>query len=169
LTLHSDLVEQANHLTVREPKKPRQASLRRATSAAYYALFHMLLYEATLMLFPHNPNGLRNRSRRAFTHQEIKNACSLFAKPTGGVDGLTTNPLAPELTEIAQTFVDLQEARHKADYNLAETFDRVQVLGYVKRARDALAKWKIVKGTPNANVFLSALLVNSRWNKEPKP
>src|ERR1700684_3228614 len=48
LALHNDLLEQAEHLARREPKRPRQASLRRAVSAAYYALFHFLISEATL-------------------------------------------------------------------------------------------------------------------------
>jgi hypothetical protein len=43
-----DLLEQAQHLANRERKEPRQASLRRAISTAYYALFHLLISEATL-------------------------------------------------------------------------------------------------------------------------
>jgi len=43
-----DLLEQAKHLANREPKRPEQASLRRAVSTAYYALFHLLVSEATL-------------------------------------------------------------------------------------------------------------------------
>ena len=41
-----DLLEQANHLARREPKRPKQASLRRAVSTAYYALFHLLIGQA---------------------------------------------------------------------------------------------------------------------------
>ncbi len=41
-----DLLEQAQHLAQREPKRPKQASLRRAISSAYYALFHLLISEA---------------------------------------------------------------------------------------------------------------------------
>ena len=44
----NDLLEQAWHLAKREKRKPRQASLRRAVSTAYYALFHHLIHEATL-------------------------------------------------------------------------------------------------------------------------
>lgn len=40
-----DLLEQARHLANREPKRPKQASLRRAVSTAYYALFHLLSME----------------------------------------------------------------------------------------------------------------------------
>jgi hypothetical protein len=42
------LLEQAKHLAKREKKKPRQASLRRAVSTAYYSLFHLLIHEAAL-------------------------------------------------------------------------------------------------------------------------
>src|SRR5712664_67396 len=42
-----DLLEQAQHLAQREPKRPKQASLRRAVSTAYYALFHLLITETT--------------------------------------------------------------------------------------------------------------------------
>jgi hypothetical protein len=41
------LLEQAEHLAKRERNRPRQASLRRAVSTAYYALFHLLIHEAT--------------------------------------------------------------------------------------------------------------------------
>jgi hypothetical protein len=41
-----DLPEQAYHLGRRERKNPIQASLRRAVSTAYYALFHLLIDEA---------------------------------------------------------------------------------------------------------------------------
>lgn len=41
----NDLLEQARHLANREPKRPKQASLRRAVSTAYYAIFHLLSIE----------------------------------------------------------------------------------------------------------------------------
>ena len=165
LALHNDLIEQARALALREPKKPRQASLRRAASTVYYALFHMLLHEATRKLFPSSPSGLRYRAGRAFAHAEMKNVCRKFVKSTGGIADLTTSPIEPELAEIAASFVDLQQARHDADYNLAETFDRIQALAYIDRVQGAMKAWKAVSHTPNANVFLAALLLDSRGNK----
>jgi hypothetical protein len=38
MSFADDLLEQAYHLANRESKKPKQASLRRAVSTAYYAL-----------------------------------------------------------------------------------------------------------------------------------
>jgi uncharacterized protein (UPF0332 family) len=165
LTLHHDLLEQAQYLAYRESGKPRQASLRRAVSAAYYSLFHLLLHEATHLLFPAKPTTLRDRARRAFTHSEAKNVCETFARKEGGIKDLTTQPLEQQLSEIAATFVELQEARQRADYDLTQTFERVQVVGYVDDTRFAMAKWETIKNKPNANVFLAALLVHNRWNK----
>ncbi len=95
----------------------------------------------------------------------MRSVCALFAKPNGGVKDLTTSPLELELTEIAAAFVQLQEVRHQADYDLVEVFNRSQVLEYVALAREAMSKWQAVKNTPNANVFLTALLLHNRWNK----
>ena len=41
-----DLLEQAYELAHKEPTNPKQASLRRAVSTAYYALFHLLIDDA---------------------------------------------------------------------------------------------------------------------------
>jgi hypothetical protein len=110
LTLHHDLLEQAHHLAFREPGKPRQASLRRAVSTAYYSLFHFLLHEATNRLFPARPTALRERASRAFTHFEAKNVCEIFAREKGGIKDLTDDPLERQLAEIAATFIQLQES-----------------------------------------------------------
>ena len=46
--LAEDLLRQADHLAAYERLNPSQASLRRAVSTAYYALFHLLIGEAAL-------------------------------------------------------------------------------------------------------------------------
>ena len=43
----NDLLELAQHLAKLDSENPRQACLRRAVSTAYYALFHLLIAEAT--------------------------------------------------------------------------------------------------------------------------
>ena len=52
MSLHDDLLGQARQLAAKEPKRPLQASLRRAVSASYYALFHLLVYHAARRMFP---------------------------------------------------------------------------------------------------------------------
>jgi hypothetical protein len=166
VTLHRDLLEQAYHLANREPKKPRQASLRRALSTAYYALFHFLLYEATLLLFPAKPSDLRARASRAFVHGEMKSACQSWST-TKMPPGCTT-PIESQLKAVAEAFVDLQQLRHDADYDLAKFFDRISVLPEIRKVENAIGGWKAIKKSDNAKLFLSALLLHGKWNKVNK-
>jgi uncharacterized protein (UPF0332 family) len=46
MSFAQDLLEQAQHLVDWDGANPKQASLRRAVSTAYYALFHLLIDEA---------------------------------------------------------------------------------------------------------------------------
>jgi hypothetical protein len=72
-------------------------------------------------------------------------------------------PLEPEFNRIANAFVELQEARHTADYDAGTPFDRNDVLQKIDLAERAFSDWDTVKNRPNANVFLAALLLNSYW------
>jgi uncharacterized protein (UPF0332 family) len=164
VSLHSDLIEQAEHLAKREPKKPRQASLRRAVSAAYYALFHMLIDDGALKLIPNEPISLRAQAQRAFAHGEMKKTCEQFGK-SAVFSHLLALPVEAELTRVAAAFVDLQQQRHAADYDLSQTFDQLRVSLIIDQAKKATLDWRAVRHTPNANVFLVALLLGTRWNR----
>jgi len=73
LSLSSDLLVQARTLIAGEPKRPRQASLRRAVSAAYYSLFHMLAEDAAQAFFAGaDAVELRMVVRRALQHATMK-------------------------------------------------------------------------------------------------
>jgi hypothetical protein len=68
---HDDLLRQAFHLVHKEPRKPKQASLRRGVSTAYYALFHLLISEAVANW---NRVSLRAALGRAVDHGMMKAA-----------------------------------------------------------------------------------------------
>jgi hypothetical protein len=161
MALHDDLLEQAGHLAMRETKRPRQASLRRAVSAAYYALFHILAAESTQKLLPPHPGSLRVQARRAFVHKDMRELCRQVSRPrpAGTIASLLTVPIEPELRLVAEAFVTLQQARHEADYDLTATFNRVDVLQLVQRAHSAVANWRAIRSRPNATIFLAALLI----------
>jgi len=167
LALPEDLLAVSRHLALREPKRPRQATLRRAISTAYYALFHLLASAGAGALAPARPAALRSRVRRAFGHEEMKRVCAQFQHGEASLGAATrpliTAPLEPELATIAATFVALQDARHAADYDAAESFSRADALDLVRAAETAFAAWKTVRGRPNANVFLAALLLGRGW------
>lgn len=114
-----DLLAQARDLATRDPLKPKQASLRRAVSTAYYALFHLLVTAASQSL-GRGSAPLSRLLARAFDHSEMEKACGTFAaggampQAVTGAYGPIVVP--PELRRVAQAFRDLQEARHDADY-----------------------------------------------------
>ena len=57
MTLQRDLLAQARHLATREPKRPKQASLRRSVSASYYAVFHLLVDNGVRRLVSGGPTA----------------------------------------------------------------------------------------------------------------
>ena len=106
VSLHSDLIEQAEHLAKREHRRPRQASLRRAVSAAYYALFHLLVREATNRLV--QVAALRPRVARAFDHKTMMTVCQDYVRLRPNAAGQLTaaNQLLPrQLQDLASEFV----------------------------------------------------------------
>ena len=161
MSLHQDLLRQARHLATKEPRRPTQASLRRGVSAAYYALFHLLVDEAVGRMIAASRPALRNCLRRAFSHNNMNKAAQMFAmadvnrKPSPGLEG---NPLQPKLIKVAEAFVDLQQARHDADYNMAQRFSCQDVLDLIDQADRAVADWRDVRTSLPADTFLVGLL-----------
>jgi uncharacterized protein (UPF0332 family) len=178
LALHHDLLELAGHLAIRETKKPRQASLRRAVSTAYYALFHLLIADAVTRFMPARPIGLRLLAQRAFNHGDMYNVClnfmtsqrtflksGLSSQTPSQAQKLLTFPLDLPLFAVMQAFNSLQSARHDADYNLNKPWNREKALDNVQTARRAFDYWSLARETPNATVFLTALLLQRHWGR----
>ncbi len=158
----ADLLEQAKHLANREKKRPRQASLRRAVSTAYYALFHLLVHEATLNLRRVEQRALLGR---LFEHGRMKNACErqkglcrdYFAahpspKRRPDFDCMT------HLQKVANIFVQAQQQRHVADYDNSKPWTRTEVLIEIQLVEEAFDSWYRVRNHPFAQEFLISLL-----------
>jgi hypothetical protein len=178
MTLPYDLLDQAYHLAKRETRKPKQASLRRAVSAAYYALFHLLVADGAKRLSPPTPAGLSLLIQRTFNHGEMRNVCKNFAEghsaaingkrpgqPPVATRKLIVLPLDPRLFNVIKVFINLQEARNEADYELAGQWNRMDVLELIRTTRQAFADWQAVRGSPNAIVFVIALLLQKHWGR----
>lgn len=165
MSLHGDLLEQAEHLARRERGRPRQASLRRAISSAYYALFHLLIHEATLRI-ARGP-AVRQKLSRAFEHADMKSASRAFAgAQTGQLARLSGGlPIPAALRTVATTFVILQEARHAADYDIATRFTRLQTENLIGRVQQAVRAWQAIRTDEVAHLYLAALLLWKRWDR----
>lgn len=178
LAYHHDLLEQAEHLAAREPQKPKQASLRRAVSTAYYALFHLLIADGPRLLFPRQPPGLRPRIARAFAHNAMRNVCKGFieanvaaarGRPSDGIPNATrvllVFPLVPALVAVLEAVVEIQEAPHEADYDLAKPWNRLRAANHVATARNAFASWQAIRHDLNTSVLVAAILLRGQWGR----
>jgi hypothetical protein len=109
-----ELLDQATLLVT---GKQNQANLRRAVSSAYYALFHLLIRDT----IAHWSNPAHYpRLVRTFEHRSMKTASAsmLNRLATEGGNFIPAQLAVREkLRLVAQGFVDLQQARHKADYD----------------------------------------------------
>src|SRR5258708_19557495 len=112
-----------------EPRKPKQATLRRAVSAAYYSLFHLLTAEATSrMVTGPNRDPLRYALGRAFSHSIMRDACAEISKVNGGKlkDSLCGNSVPTYLKHPPQPFLELHQAPHEASYTLNTVLTRAE-------------------------------------------
>lgn len=153
------LLEQAEQLALSGTGRPRQSDLRRAVSTAYYALFHLLTQAGAALV--HRSAALRLLLARHYEHRDMKNASRGFA------DARLTAPLErivgdipDELSAVAKTFVELQEARHLADYDTSGegSFSRPDVREILARTRQAFQAWEQLRTTPAGELYLLAML-----------
>ena len=164
MKLHVDLLNLSRNLISGEDR-PGQAHLRRAVSTAYYALFHLLVYDATRRMFGAQDDraALRSCLARAFTHSNMAKVAKAFegtgAAPNWLRAAMDRLEIQPEIVGVAREFIALQNARHKADYDLSEQVTPSWAGGLVSRAEEAFTEWAKVRETPQADVFLAGMLV----------
>lgn len=120
MAFHDDLLSQALQLVHNTPST--QASLRRAVSSAYYAVFHLLIAEATS-----NWSNVKLRAAlgRPFDHGTMRKASdrllNMQAFPFAGEDA----KVVADLRFVARTFTQLQQDRYFVDYNLTKDLDQL--------------------------------------------
>jgi hypothetical protein len=161
--VHEHLLEQAVTLARLDARRPKQANLRRAISTAYYALFHLLVDEACRSQIGslHEQAPFRHVLGRAFVHGVMNEACKSFAGGTlkkGVSKGLPVGFNIPmEIRDLAATFVDLQDKRHLADYDMTERFKRSDVFTLITRVGKDIEMFQNLAPTDEKTFFLACL------------
>jgi hypothetical protein len=170
VSLADDLLELAKKSVNYSRSDVLDARLRRSVSTAYYALFHLLVEAGAARLTGHP--GLRMLVGRAFVHADMYKTAKTFKSGPGGLPATVSAlgiPLPPELSTVASAFVDIQDARHEADYNLGKSFVRAEARDLVDQVGLAFTEWRAVSANPAhsdaCDLFLAALLLGQRWNK----
>lgn len=145
--------------------RPRNADLRRAVSAAYYALFHHIVLGVTSHLLPSGPQADRYALGRLVTHSSINQVCTWtqtpkqapqLARPT-----FARLNQSPDMLDVAIAFPSLYLARHEADYDHTAPFTRPTTLAHIDQAKDAIRKLDNAKGTPELESFLAYIALRT--------
>jgi hypothetical protein len=150
-----DLLKQAFLLLNKESKNPTQASLRRSVSTAYYALFHLLIQDASA-----NWSRLDTRDylARAFEHKTMKEASSRAENAT--YERSVSPQVVAKLRSVAKAFRELQFQRHLADYSNATKWDRTKASAKVNQSKTSFSNWKSIRNEYVAQRYLVSLLSN---------
>ncbi len=122
----------ADELASRDTGRPKQASLRRATATAYYAVFHALCELcADELVGRSKPWSAYTPLYRLLDHRAARNILEQ-ARRMGAIN--------PAIEAISVSFTTLQTARIEADYVPSRfRFARQQVKNLIAEAREAVA------------------------------
>ncbi|MGA7235819.1 MAG: hypothetical protein WBY44_09075 [Bryobacteraceae bacterium] len=156
MALADDLLEQAAHLATREPKRPKQASLRRAVSTAYYSLFHLLISSGISHWKDHRQRPIIARS---FSHTVMREASQKIANKQFPASDAA---VATSLKMIANAFIDLQQERHNADYSYVKKWSRTEVQSHIDSTAKAFAAGKRIRDERLAKDYLISMLFRER-------
>lgn len=159
LAYHDDLLRQARLLVDNEPRRPKQASLRRSGSTAYYAVFHLLVHAASANW---KQPELRAELSRAFDHQYMKVASNRLQDRNRFPYREEDPRVVSALRSVARTFSDLQKMRHDADYDNTRNWTKTDALRQVQSAEQAFEKWQPIRTEKIAQSYLLSLLVKRR-------
>lgn len=148
-----DLLWLADRLLSTDAPNSTQSNLRRAVSTAYYALFHLLIDEAVS-----HWAVARHRSKlaRTFDHGAMRKICEDQIKNFRSVGSPAALAL---LAEVAQTFVELQSARHTADYDNSYIWTKADAQEWIDRTAKAFTSWRAIRAQDESQDFLLSLFL----------
>ncbi len=127
------LIELAEQILQIGAGNPRQVTINRAVSTAYYAVFHALAGECVARIVG-SPRSPRYWEIVTPVHRSIDHGAArrVFERLTR--DQATSAPVK----QIGNTFLELQTARHAADYDPASRYSRGKALDFIVQARRAI-------------------------------
>jgi hypothetical protein len=159
VALPDDYVNDALLHIAAQRRRPRQSILRRAVSAAYYAIFSELATDVARASAPGTPARLQTAVQRKVQHALVLRACKGWRQQQPWAD-VIGGPVPAELLVLAADVMALQQARHEADYDPDARLSKANARALVLRARSALATWRALRANhaDAANVFLVSLM-----------
>lgn len=134
-------------------------SCRRAVSSCYYALFHCLARECADLLI----GGIGSRRSeeawrqmyRSLEHNQAKEKC---------INGNMIKKFPKGIEDFANTFVTMQQKRHKADYDPFEVFTKSSVESDIVLVEEAIKKFKLEPASDRRAFCAYVILKRHTWN-----
>lgn len=143
---------------------------RRAVSASYYAVFHLLSDAVGIQVSPPTPPGMSGRIQRLLGHRPMRDAMAPFSDSnkwnTFSIGLGIPCVFSPDLAVISQAYAELQDARHLADYDVIDANGSVDLSwasDCLDKAKLAFDAWSRVKSTDEARLFLATLIFGVKW------
>jgi uncharacterized protein (UPF0332 family) len=149
------LLDQASMLTRAQTGRPRGTDLRRAVSAAYYAVFHAIASAAADSVVPANKRATEEYARvyRSINHGALRKLCERVRAKNFDFEN--------DIREFAAAVADLQEKRHSADYDPLFKTTISDTILTIAAARTAISQFEDGPAEGRA-YFLSLLLFPPR-------
>ena len=142
-------------------KRPSQSEIRRSISSAYYAVFHALARTCANSLVGRTPSQRPNKAwvevYRGLNHGVCKKACEQ-ANSVGF-------PVC--IQEFADAFQQLQELRHKADYDPNIRFSKADAETWHEFARLSIASLRSANNV-DKKAFSAWVLISSQGAKNAR-
>jgi hypothetical protein len=128
------LIDQAKTLEETPAGRPRGVNLRRAISAAYYAIFHTVLSAAADAVLPADKRATEEYKRiyRSIDHSRLRELCNEIQK---------SNIFGSAIRDFAAIVLDLREKRHSADYDPLFVVNRSDTKLTIVAAESAISKF----------------------------
>lgn len=166
-----EFLQFAQELANLHPDQAHQPSLRRAISTGYYALFHLLISDAVANCA--DPN-FRAALARFFNHGPMKQASKdkvsalhefFSQRPPEGPE----RSIKYHLYNVAEIFLQAQQNRNEADYNLAREWRPSEISLLLESIADAFNSWYTIRNEPIARDYLISMLPTRERIQTDKP
>lgn len=162
----SALIEHAKKLVPQGSRgRPTATNLRRAVSAAYYALFHQVTLTAAASVMPDVPPSVRRNHTRRIDHGPANRLCDAIANGHDMWRSLHENE---KVRQVCTDFTDLYGGRLRADYDHAATFTKQEALDLIIRSEQSIRAVARLKSTSEGQLFLAFVWANAGSGKQRK-
>jgi hypothetical protein len=104
---------------------------------------------------------------RVFEHGKMKQACYKVPGVNSVIPPFEKRATSQDhLRAVAKAFIQAQERREDADYDVAQPWSRKQVELQIDSVADAFRSWMVIRDQPDAQEFL-VLMLGPKQRKGP--